>query len=313
MLRSLAVLLFLSAPAGATEPIAHRVLAADRSTGKLAIVGTKGAVEWEFPNKHDVHDLWLLSNGNILTHTSPTRVVEINPSKQIVWQYESKPKPGYAGKVEVHAFQRLPDGNTMIAESGNTRIIEVDPAGKIVREVPLTVSKPHPHRDTRMVRKLATGNYLVCHEGEGSVREYDPAGKVVWEYLLDLDGRPRSPGHGVEGHGTEVFGAVRLPSGNTLIAGGNNNRVIEVNPAGKVVWSVGQKELPGVTLAWVTTLHVLPNGNVVIGNCHAGPNNPQLVEVTRDKKVVWTFRDFKTFGDNLASAQVLDAGEQLLR
>ena len=63
--------------------------------------------------------------------------------------------------------------------------------------------------------------------------------------------------------------------------------------------------MPGITLAWVTSLHVLPNGNIVVGNCHAGPDNPQLIELTRDKKVVWTFKDFKTFGNNLASAHIL--------
>jgi hypothetical protein len=45
---------------------------------------------------------------------------------------------------------------------------------------------------------------------------------------------------------------------------------------------------------------------LVVGNCHAGPENPQLIEVTRDKKVVWTFKDFKTFGNDLACAVVLD-------
>jgi hypothetical protein len=304
MFRALVVLV-LASPAFAADPVAHRVLAADRSTGKVAIVGPDGKVEWEFANKHDVHDLHMLPNGNVLTHTSHTTVVEISPKKEVVWKYESRPKAGYTGRVEVHAFQRLADGTTMIAESGNSRIIEVDPDGKIVKEVPLTVPKPEPHRDTRMVRKLDTGNYLVCHEGLGLVREYDPAGKTVWEYKLDLGGRKRSPGHGPEGHGVEVYGAVRLTNGNTLIAGGNNNRVLEVDKAGKVVWSIDQKEVPGVTLAWVTTLQVLPNGNVVIGNCHAGPDNPQLIEVTRDKKVVWTFKHHKTFGDNLASAQIL--------
>ncbi len=67
------------------------------------------------------------------------------------------------------------------------------------------MNKPDPHRDTRMVRKLDTGNYLVCHEGDGCVREYDAKGKVVWEYKLDLGGRPRAPGHGPEGHGTDVY------------------------------------------------------------------------------------------------------------
>ncbi|MCZ2342814.1 MAG: PQQ-binding-like beta-propeller repeat protein [Bacteroidales bacterium] len=303
-------LYLISAPLAAqdTRPISpgHRVLAADRGTGKLAIVGKSGTVEWEFSNRHDVHDLWMLPNGNILTLTSPTTVVEINPQKQIVWKYESRPKPGYTGRVEVHAVQRLADGNTMIAESGNTRIIEVDPQGRITRTIPLQVGKPNAHRDTRMVRKLKNGHYLVCQESDGCVKEYDADGRVVWQYKLDLAGRPRAAGHGPEGHGVEVFGAVRLPNGHTLIAGGNNNRVIEVTPEGKIVWSVDQKELPGITLAWVTTLHVLPNGNIVIGNCHAGPTNPQLIEVTRDKKVVWTFNNQKLFGNNLAAAMILD-------
>lgn len=310
MMRILLILGMISTTLSAQEPTTattgHRVLAADRSTGKLAIIGTNGQIEWEFANKHDVHDLWMLPNGNILTLTSPTTIVEISPKKQIVWKYESRPKPGYSGRVEVHAVQRLADGSTMIAESGNTRIIEVSPAGKILREVPLQVSKSNAHRDTRMVRKLPSGNYLVCHESDGCVKEYNAAGQVVWQYTLDLAGRPRSAGHGPEGHGIEAFGAVRLPNGNTLIAGGNNNRVIEVNPKGKIAWSVDQKELPGITLAWVTTVHVLPNGNIVIGNCHAGPTNPQLIEVTRDKKVVWTFNNQKQFGNNLAAAMILD-------
>ncbi len=302
------ILLAASGFTAAAEPVAHRVLAADRGRGHLAILGIDGTVEWEMENKHDVHDLQMLPNGNILTHTSSTNVVEIDPkTKEIVWKYEAKPKEGYKGRIEIHAFQRLDDGNTMVAESGNTRIVEVDKAGKIVKVIPLTVKRPNAHRDTRMVRKLASGNYLVCHEGEGAVVEYDGDGKIVWTYKLDLGDRKRSDGHGPEGHGVEVFGAIRLQSGNTLIAGGNNNRVLEVDPKGKIVWQVDQKDLPGITLAWVTTLQVLPNGNIVIGNCHAGPENPQLIEVTKEKKVVWTMKNHKTFGNDTAAALVLDA------
>jgi len=286
------------------KPPKYRVLGSDN--GRVAIVAPNGEVEWQIATKAQVHDLVLLPNGNILFPTGPAEIVEMTPAKEIVWKYASQPKPPYTGKIEVHAFQRLDNGLTMIAETGNLRIIEVDRDGKIAHEFPLTVENPNPHRDTRMVRHLENGHYLVCHEGDGKVREYDPSGKVDWTYALDLGGRPRSPGHGPEGHGTEVFGALRLASGNTLIAGGNNNRVLEVTPEGKTVWSLDQKELPGITLAWVTTLHALPNGNLIIGNCHAGPENPQLIEVTRDKKVVWTFRDFETFGNSLASAVVLD-------
>src|SRR5438270_13135282 len=97
------VLLFLAAPCSAAEP-GHRVLAADREKGHVCILTAEGKVEWEFPNKHDVHDLWLLPNGNVLTHTSPTNVVEVNPQKEIVWKYEAKQKPGYTGRIEIHAF-----------------------------------------------------------------------------------------------------------------------------------------------------------------------------------------------------------------
>jgi hypothetical protein len=282
---------------------AYRVLGHDR--GKVSLVDGKGKIEWEYPASSDGHDLQILPDGNVLMATGRASIAEVSRDKKVVWKYESKPKAGYKGRVEVHSFQRLPKGITMIAESGNRRLIEVDADGKIVHEVPLTVERPDAHRDTRMARKLDTGNYLVCHEGDGKVREYDPKGKVVWTYALDLGGRPRSAGHGPEGHGTEVFGAIRLPSGNTMIAGGNNNRVLEVTPKGKIVWSIGHDELPGIRLAWVTSLHYLPGGNLIVGNCHGGPKNPQLFEVTRDKKVVWTFEDKKTFGNDLASARVL--------
>jgi hypothetical protein len=299
--------------AAAAPPVGHEVLAADRGAGFITRLNPAGEVVWQYPCKHDVHDLHLLANGNILTHVSHTTVVEINPAKEIVWKYEAKPAPGGVGRVEVHAFQRLADGNTMIAESGNARIIEVDEKGGIVKAVKLDVPKPNAHRDTRMVRKLAGGHYLVCHEGQGLVREYDGSGKTFWEYKLDLNNRPRSGGHGPEGHGVEVYGAIRLANGNTLIAGGNNNRVVEVNPAKEIVWQLDQKDLPGITLAWVTTLHALPNGNIVVGNCHAGKDNPQLIEVTREKKVVWKLHDFKHFGNDTASAVIADAPPGTIR
>lgn len=302
---------YLAYPVLADDKLSYSVLAADK--GRVALVNSKGEVEWEFATKAEVHDLEMLPNGNILLPTGPNTIVEVDRKKKEVWKYEAMPKAGYKGRIEIHAFQRLDDGRTMVAESGNARIVEVDRDGKIVFELPLTVEKPNAHRDTRMARKLANGNYLVCHEGDGKVREYDAKGKVVWSYTLDLGGRPRSPGHGPEGHGTEVFGAVRLASGNTLIGAGNGNRVIEVDPSGKVVWELKQDELPSIKLAWVTMLQVQENGNIIVGNCHAGPDNPQLFEVTRDKKVVWQFKDFKNFGNSLAASQVLGIKGKVIR
>ncbi|HEY0982795.1 beta-propeller domain-containing protein [Schlesneria sp.] len=269
----------------------RKVLVGDYSAKALAIVNEKGDIEWQTPIRN-IHDAAKLANGNILFQTDWTEIVEMTPDYKIVWKYDAAKQNGNEGKrVEVHAFQRLANGSTMIVESGPARIIEVDAMGKLLKEVPLQVEHRNPHTDTRLVRKLDNGNYLVAHEGDNQVvREYDEKGKVVWEYKT----------------GTKVYSALRLENGNTLIGMGDGRRVIEVDKQGKTVWSVEEKELPGITLAWVTMVERLANGNTLIVNCHAGEANPQLVEVDPQKKVVWTFKDFRRFGNSLPVARIIE-------
>ncbi|MFN3651332.1 MAG: PQQ-binding-like beta-propeller repeat protein [Armatimonadota bacterium] len=292
---------------GAAEDPGRRLLAADYSTKRIAMLADDGSVAWEHPVR-DIHDLHLLRNGNVLFQSSFTQLLEVDPrTGQKVWEYDAGRMNGNEGrKVEVHAFQRLRDGVTMVVESGPARILEVDRDGKVLKELKLKVENPNSHSDTRLARKLRSGNYLVAHERDGAVREYGPDGAVVWEYAVPLFGKEPRGGHGPEAWGNQVFAAVRLPNGNTLVSTGNGHSILEVTPDKQIVWSLNQNDLPGITLAWVTTLQVLPNGNIVFGNCHAGPQNPQIIEVTRDKKVVWSFKDLKLFGDALSNSMVLD-------
>jgi len=284
----------------------RRLLAADDSTHRLAIVAADGSLEWEVP-VGAIHDGSVLPNGNVLFQQGWTKIVEMTPEKQMVWEYDAAKMNGNEGKrVEVHAFQRLDDGITMIAESGTARIIEVDKQGKVQHEIKLKVNHPSTHSDTRLVRKIAGGNYLVAHESDGFVREYDPAGKIVWDYEVPLFGKSRQDGHGPEAFGNSVFSAIRLANGNTLIGAGNGHSVLEVTPRKEIVWKVEQNDLPGITLAWVTRVERLPNGNTLIGNCHATPANPQFIEVTPEKKVVWTWKDFKNFGNSTPVQVVLE-------
>jgi len=283
----------------------RRVLAADDSTRRLAIVAPNGSLEWDVKIS-SIHDAHVLPNGNILFQQGWQKVVEVTRDKKTVWEYDSGKMNGNEGKrVEVHAFQRLDNGLTMIAESGPARIIEVDQKGNLRHEVKLKVNHPNPHSDTRLVRKIANGNYLVAHESDGTVREYNPDGKIIWEYEVPLFGKPRKPGHGPEAFGNSVFSAVRLANGNTLIGAGNGHSVLEVTPDKEIVWKVEQNDLPEITLAWVTRVERLANGNTLIGNCHAGPENPQIIEIAPDKKVVWTFKDFKNFGNSMPVQAVL--------
>src|SRR5258708_27111050 len=131
------VVAFMAVQAAAQNPSGHRLIAQDK--GHVAIINDSGVVEWEIANPFVSHDIGVLPNGNFLLHAGPATITEVTPEKKVVWEYTSKPSPPYTSVVEVHAFQRLKNGLTMISETGNRRIIEVDKAGKIVHETPLTV------------------------------------------------------------------------------------------------------------------------------------------------------------------------------
>lgn len=258
-----------------------------------------------------VHDLHLLENGNILTQDGWPKIIELDLEGNTVWSYDATKENRDDGleRIEIHAFQRLPNGNTMIVESGASRIIEVTPEKEIVKEFPLEVSRSNAHSDTRLVRQLDNGHYLVAHEADQAVKEYNADGKVVWEFAVPLFGKKPKKGHGPDAFGGKCFAAIKAKNGNYLIATGNGHSVLEVTPEKEIVWKLEQNDLDGIVLAWVTTLEELDNGNLVIGNCHAGPDNPQIIEITRDKEVVWSFTDFSNFGNSLANSIVLHGSE----
>ncbi len=264
----------------------HAMACADYSQGKIFLVSPQGKVEWEYPAA-SCDDLWVLPNGNLLFVTGHG-VKEVTRDKKIVFCYQSK--------SEIYACQRLPNGDTFIAECNAGRLLEVDPSGKDVKQLRLLPEgQDGGHLYMRNARRLPNGHYLVTHFGQQVVKEYDAEGKVVME--ISAPGGPHS--------------VVRLPNGNTLIACGDMGkqaRVFEADKTGKTVWQVASDELPGISLKFMTGLQRLPNGNTVmtnwLGHGEFG-KAPHVIEVTPDKKVVWTFADHKTM-KTISSIQLLD-------
>src|ERR1035437_3427460 len=78
---------------------------------------------------------------------------------------------------------------------------------------------------------------------------------------------------------TACFCAEITGEGHRFIAGQDGKHLAIVNAKGEIEWSC--------KIGFNHDAHLLPNGNIVIGNCHAGDKNPQIIEVTRDKKVAW--------------------------
>jgi hypothetical protein len=278
-------LLLLALPLRAAEN--HVFACADYTGGKVFLVGADGAVTWEHPASH-CNDFWVLANGNLL-FTTGHGVLEVTREKKVVFKYESK--------SEIYACQRLPNGNTFVGECNAGRLLHVDPSGKIVSEIKLLPEgKDGGHGYIRNARELPNGNYLVAHYGEQIVREYDAQGKRLREFKA-----PSSP-----------HSAIRLPNGNTLITLADKLKepgLIEYDAAGKAVWQLSNKDLPGAPLKFVAGVHRLANGNTVLCNWLGHGNlgkAPHLLEVTPEKKVVWSYANHKDM-KTIASVILLDA------
>jgi outer membrane protein assembly factor BamB len=216
----------------------------------------------------------------------------------------------YTTKAEVFAVQRLANGNTFVGESGSGKLLEVAPDGKtIVKEVStlahkITPKRPLPggHGYMRNARVLPNGNYLCALYQSAEAAEFNSAGKKVWSAKV--------PGG--------AHSITRLANGNTLVAGGDSksrngipSALYEFDPAGKEVWKITSKELPGSPLHFAAGFQVLPNGNILLCNWLGHGNfgkAPHLFEITRDKKVVWTYADHKQF-KTISNVHVFGEGD----
>lgn len=266
----------------------RRLLVAEYGKGpnRLLELGADGAIvrEHRFPGVSVIFQV--LPNGNVLYACGgqPTGVREIDRSGAVVWSYDSK-------CPQVLGCRRLKNGNTLLAEQGPCRSVEVNRAGEIVRVVPLTTTEAGYHLQVRNIHKTANGNILAAHEGEGAVREVRPDGGIAWEFK------------GVE----NANDALRLPNGNTYISCGTQKRVIEVTPDGRIAWEFGAADAPELNLTWVSSLQILKSGNLLVGNFLRGQEGKgaHAFEVTRDKKVVWAWTDHSLIR-SLTTARDLD-------
>jgi hypothetical protein len=246
----------------------RHIIVADHENGKVIKIKDDGTLLWEARNDNG-HDVQLLPNGNLLIICGRT-VREITPEKKVVHEI-GKPV------VEVaESAQRLPNGNTVIADTGRMRVIEVDPNDKVIWEFKVPNNNKRPNPTMRQMRRLDNGNTLICASTEDTVMEVDQQGKVVWHYDLPFP-----------------YLATRLANGNTLISSGDgygSNKgyfVVEVDPKGKDVWKYGGDDAPPEQqLPWPSGHVRLANGNTLISLARGAA----IREVSPDKKTVRVIR-----------------------
>lgn len=265
------------------EEIRHSFLGLGKANG-VAIVSEDLTIQWKLDLP--ASDGWVLPNGNVLLAIYPTKefanggVIEVNPkNNERVFEYQGQQK-------EISTVLALSDGKYLVAELGpEPRAVTLNAKGEIVHKLLFACQKENAHMQTRMLRILPNGNFIAPHLLDFAVKEYDPkTGEVVKSFSTDDRGREKRDW---------PFTAIRLENGNTLIGCTNGNRVIEVDSAGKIVWSVDNEQLGENVIDDACGVQRLPNGNTVITSYHANGDRTKLIEVTPEKKIVWRYSGMK--------------------
>jgi hypothetical protein len=211
-------------------------------------------------------DVWALPNGNILfcfnrnydgaKGDNPSGVMEVTPDKKVVFSFSTT--------GQVWSCQRLTDGNTLVGAASQGKLLIVNPDAKVIKTISLI--NPPGHSCLRNARQIANGHFLVAEESAQAAREYNSDGKLVREIKLSF----------------APFSVVRLENGNTVISG--QQRIVEVDPAGNIRWSVNGNDFPELGIRWFAGLQVLPNGNLFV--CNAGGKIP-FFEISPEKRIIW--------------------------
>ena len=267
----------------------HPMLYIGEGYNKMFLVN-QGKIVWAYStgagNEYD--DVWMLSNGNIL-FTRMQYIAEITPEKKVVWRYDAP-----AG-TEIHACQPIGIDKVLFIVNGlppKLMVVNIKTKAVEVEHVLPAISETDPrsvHAQFRRVRYTARGTYLLPFLEMNRVVEYDKNFKEIWSYDIP-----------------KPWAAIRLKNGNTLITDESDVLTREVNSKKETVWQVSKADIPDQY--WygnAQSVTRLANGNTIICSRGGDKDGPQLVEVTRDKKVVWVLQDWQHFGPATA-VQVLD-------
>ena len=264
------------------------VMIADRNNNRIILVNPRtNTVVWEYPRPGDVRPGQSFHDPDDAFFTPGYKSISTNEeynqqigeidirTHRLDWTF------GHAG-VRGSAFgylsnpddaYLLPNGLFMVADIQNCRVLFINRAHKVVREIghagncghnpPQGLSSPNG------ATPLADGGVLVTEIG-GWVDRISAAGKLLWTI--------RTPT-------SYPSDAQLLPDGNVLVAGFNTpGRVDEITPRGKVVWTyepTGYWSLdrPSLAVRW-------PNGMIAITDDW---HHRIVVVDPKTKRVVWSY------------------------
>jgi len=206
------------------------------------------------------------------------RIIEVNMRGEIIWEYvlpdnlKRYTSPGFD-------VEWLPNNNILFVLPAKG-VYEINRGGSIVWSY--LDSKISHDAD-----RLPNGNTIFAFGDEDTaldaqVKEVSPEGRVVWSWYAN-DHFKKAPYEIIYDNGwTHTNAVIRLSNGNTIISPRNFNFLIEVDPQGTVVRTIGE----GI-LKYQHDPEVLPNGNILVAN-HRRPH--AAIEIDPETgQILWRY------------------------
>lgn len=217
-------------------------------------VDKKGKIKWEYgqtsltsEGEHDLSNpamaVYAPHKCVLIADQGNHRVIHVGQQGkkkvEIKWQYGTTGVSGVGSNQldSPASVQRLGNGNYLIADTGNNRVIEVT---RKKSEIVWQYGNP---ADTNILNgptyacHLKGDRVLITDSGNDRILVVDSTGSNVFTYVTSA--LPGSVEHPYPTH------ALPLKSGNFLITDQFNHQIIEVNPLGVVVNSHGTIGTPG--------------------------------------------------------------------
>ena len=266
------------------------VLAGSGNPAVMIVDKQSGAVEWKhaLEKGEECNTVAVTRQGNIL-YSYKKGAKLIGTDHRVIWDYKAPEG------TELQSATLLKDGGFLLGICGNpARLIELDKNGKERNRVEIDLQIEKPHGQFRQVFQLRNKNYLLPVMGKQKMMEINRKGAVVAEFPT----------------GGRAFSSLELRDGNILLPCGDGHffQVID-RKTGKELKRVTSEDVQGASLLFVGQILDAGKGNLLICNWYghtkdATVDEPQLIEVDANGKVLWSLNDKENIGKVSAACLV---------
>jgi outer membrane protein assembly factor BamB len=204
------------------------------------------------------------------------RVILVDPSGKIVWQYgqfgQTGPGPDLLSSPVQNTF--LPNTDVLITDQGNNRIIEVNLEKKIVWQYPgSNTNAPDQLNGPNSAELLENGHILIADQGNNRAIEVTRGDEIVRTFTAG-------------GTVSILAFASRLDDGDTLLTDSGHARIVEVDVHDNLVWQYFTDTSPLSIAAPLPTRAVrLRDGETLISDQF----NNRVIRVDRAKRIVASY------------------------